>query len=141
MTDESSFGHREKFSENLIKNHGSLQISIKILLKKKSFFSHLVEQFELNVTSALQRVAPLKIKNIKTIEEPWKHDEDMKSMMAKGRRLWNRWKEDPKNILKREEWEKFNGVIKKSYGNKKSEYIKNSISKKLTNRSKHLWKK
>ena len=56
-----------------------------------------------NMINALERIAPLKTKNLKTIEEPWRNNNIIKEKMKEEQRLWNLLRNDPDNHIKREE--------------------------------------
>ena len=93
-----------------------------------------------NINRALSRIAPIKIKNLKCNEEPWKKDKTIEHVIDEERKAWLRWKEDSKNSDKKEEWLRKNTLLKKSYGDKKSEHIERSISNCLGHKGKSMWK-
>ena len=108
--------------------------------EKINILEESVSKFNKNITTALNRVAPMKIVNIKSTEEPWKNNEEVKNIVEKERKLWLRWKDEPNNSERQNEWNKANQLLKKPFGAQKSKFIKESIDESLGNKSKYLWK-
>ena len=81
--------------------------------EKIAFLEESLSKFNGNVTRALNRIAPIKMKNLKANEEPWKDEEVLKNLIDEERHLWLAWKSDTENTSKEEDWKKTNILLKK----------------------------
>ena len=93
-----------------------------------------------NLRNGLDRIAPINIINLKTIQEPWRNDHQVKELMQLERQLWKEWKCDPTSNTKKDRWNSAKKKLKRSYGDTKSRIIKENIAKSLTNKGRSLWK-
>ena len=99
-----------------------------------------VTKFNGNISRAMDRIAPFKVKNIKASEEPWKENKINKDKINDEREKWMEWKNDPSNEEQKSNWLKSQQILKRSYGEEKSKSIKRNISKSISNNGRSLWK-
>ena len=99
-----------------------------------------VNKLNINMKTALEKIAPMKVLNKRVTREPWRCDEEVLRAYEKESKLWTEWKKDVGNKEKKVGWERMKKTRENLIEEKKSMHIRKETDQCLSNEGKSLWK-